>query len=181
LARHAETVTLLTVVAQAVATIALGLLGASGVAKLVDPEPTTGALRAARLPASNRLTRLLATVEIVVAIAALSVGGPSVLGAAVLYTGFGLFTFGALTRRFPLQSCGCFGRADTPPSSLHIAFNVVAAIGLFSLSIVGRSPIDWTLPAVELSLFAGFSVIGVGASYLLLTQLPQLMSLVDTR
>jgi hypothetical protein len=64
-----ETVTLLTVVAQAVATIALGLLGASGVAKLVDPEPTTGALRAARLPASNLLTRLLATVEIVVAIA----------------------------------------------------------------------------------------------------------------
>lgn len=168
-------------VAQAVATIALGLLGASGVAKLVDPEPTTGAMRAARIPASNPLSRLLATVEIVVAIVALSVGGPTVVGAAILYAGFAVFTLSALTRRAPLQSCGCFGREDTPPSSLHIAFNGVAALALFSLAILGHNPVDWTLPAVELGLYGGFSIIGVGASYLLLTRLPQLMSLVGTR
>ena len=168
-------------VAQAVATIALGLLGASGVAKLVDPEPTTGAMRAARLPASNLLTRLLATVEIVVAVLALAVGGPSVVGAAVLYTGFGLFTLAALTRRFPLQSCGCFGREDTPPSSLHIAVNLVAAIALFSLPILGFNHVDWTLPALDLGLYTGFSMVGVAASYLLLTRLPRLMNLVGTR
>jgi len=168
-------------VAQAAATIALGLLGASGVAKLVDPEPTTGAMRAARLPASNLLSRFLATVEIAVAAVALSVGGSTVLGAAILYAGFAVFTFGAITRRVPLQSCGCFGREDTPPTSLHIAFNLVAGLALFSLPILGHDPVDWTLPAVELGLYGGFTLAGVVASYLLLTRLPQLMRLVGTR
>ena len=84
------------VVAQAVATIALGLLGASGIAKLIDPEPTTGAMAAARLPSSNLLTRLLGSAELVVAFGALAVGGRlPVAAGALFYLAFGVFTSAA--------------------------------------------------------------------------------------
>jgi len=169
------------VVAQAAATIALGLLGASGVAKLVDPDPTTGAMRAARLPASNLLSRMLATAEVVAAVSALVFGGVAVLGAALLYAGFAVFTFSALTNRIPLQSCGCFGREDTPPTIAHVVFNTVSALALFALPIIGVGPVDWALPNPELALYGGFAVVGVAASYLLLTRLPQLMTAVRPR
>lgn len=165
-------------VAQAIATIALGLLGASGVAKLADPEPTTGAMRAARLPASNLLSRLLAIGEVVAAVTALIIGGVTVLAAAGLYAGFAVFTFSALTNRIPLQSCGCFGREDTPPTIVHVLFNAAAAFALFALPVLGVGPVDWSLPITELALYGGFAVVGVAASYLLLTRLPQLMTAV---
>ncbi len=164
-------------VAQAVATIALGLLGASGVAKLINPEPTTGALDAARLPSSNILSRLLGTVETVVAVAALSVGGSlALLAASGLYLAFAVFTFSALMNRIPLQSCGCFGREDTPPTSIHIVYNVVSAVTIGVL-VFGPAPIDWTAGTLQLALYLVFAAIGVYASYLLMTRLPQLLEL----
>lgn len=164
-------------VAQAVATIALGLLGASGVAKLIDPEPTTGAMDAARLPSSNILSRLLGVIEMVVAVAALAVGGwPALLAATGLYLAFAVFTFSALLNRIPVQSCGCFGRDDTPPTSIHVAYNVVSAITIGML-VAGPAPIDWTMGTIELALYLVVASIGVYASYLLLTRLPQLLEL----
>ncbi len=164
-------------VAQAVATIALGLLGASGVAKLIDPEPTTGAMDAARLPSSNLLSRLLGTVEMVVAVAALAVGGWSaLLAASGLYLAFAVFTFSALINRIPLQSCGCFGREDTPPTSIHVVYNLVSAVAI-GILVTGPAPIDWTTGIIELALYLVFASIGVYASYLLMTRLPQLLEL----
>lgn len=173
--------TLPTVVAQAVATIALGLLGASGVAKLVDPEPTTGAMRAARLPSSNAISQSLGVVEIVAAVAGLAVGGITVLLGAGLYAAFVIFTITALSNRIPLQSCGCFGREDTPPTAVHVAYNAVSALGLLALPLLGADPIDWGLPTTTLALYAGFAAVGVWASYLTLTLLPRLMTPVSHR
>ncbi|MFZ0015524.1 MAG: MauE/DoxX family redox-associated membrane protein [Acidimicrobiia bacterium] len=159
--------------AQAVAAIALGLMATSGVAKFVDPDPTTGAMRAARLPASTPVTYALGVIESTVAVLALVVGGPAVLAGALLYGGFTIFTLAATLYDFPIQSCGCFGRADTPPSRLHVVFNLMATLALGRLAILGMGPIDWSLPAMDLVLFLGFAIAGVFASYLLLAQLPQ--------
>jgi len=168
------------VLAQAVAAIALGLLAASGLAKLVDPEPTTGAMRSARLPASNPVTYVLGTVEVLLALASLAVGGMAVVGTAILYGGFTVFTFAATRKRIPVQSCGCFGRDDTPPSPLHVAFNLVAMVSLLAVASLGVAPIDWSLPGLQLALYLGFTAIGVYVSYLMLSSLPQLLDLSST-
>jgi hypothetical protein len=146
----------------------------SGVAKLADPDPTTGAMRAARLPASTQITYALGLVEATVAALALVAGGPAVVAGALLYAGFTVFTVAAAFRDIPIQSCGCFGRADTPPSRIHVAFNLLATVGLSRLFILGMGPIDWSLPPADLVLFLGYAVAGVFASYLLLARLPQL-------
>jgi hypothetical protein len=174
------TVTLPMVVAQAVAAISLGLLAASGIAKLVDPAPTTGAMKAARLPASRSVSYALGLVEAVTAFIVLVAGGLAVLVAAVLYLAFAIFTFGALRKRIPVQSCGCFGRDDTPPSAIHVVYNTVASISLFALAALSYAPIEWSLPAGELALYLSFTVIGVVASYLVLTRLPQMVAMTET-
>jgi len=169
--------TLRPVVAQAVAAIALGLLGASGVVKLIDPDPTTGAMGAAGLPSSRSLSRSLGLFEILTAIVALSVGGAAVIAGAGLYASFAAFTSFALYKRLPIQSCGCFGRDDTPPTRLHLGYNVVACVALLALAVLDVAPIDWSLSPVELGLYLGFATIGVYASYLLMARLPQLLEL----
>ncbi|HEX6302005.1 MAG TPA: MauE/DoxX family redox-associated membrane protein [Acidimicrobiia bacterium] len=181
LALDAATVTLPPVVAQAVAAIALGLLGASGIMKLVDPEPTTGAMNVAHLPSSNTLSRLLGLVEIGVAIVALAIAGPSVLLGAGLYAAFAVFTVVAIVSGIPLQSCGCFGKEDTPPTAIHVTFNGFATIALLWVFFSGRGAIDWALPTLELVLYLGFTVIGVYTAYLLMTRLPQALALTSSR
>jgi len=167
--------TLRLVVAQAVAAIALGLLGASGVVKLIDPDPTTGAMGTAGLPSSNTISRLLGIIEAVVAVTALAAVGAAVFVAAILYTAFAVFTTSALLRALPIQSCGCFGREDTPPTVFHVTYNLASALALTALPIMGIDPIVWTLAPLELFLYLGFAAIGVCASYLLLTALPKLL------
>lgn len=166
--------TLPLVVAQAVAAIALGLLAVSGIAKLVDPTPTTGAMRSAKLPSSDSVTYALGGLEVLVAVTALAFGGAFAWGGAVLYGAFAVFTLAALRGQIPLQSCGCFGREDTPPTVLHVGFNMTAALALGTLPLLGLNPIPGELGILELSLYAGFAVTGVFASYLILSSLPQL-------
>lgn len=172
--------TLPEVVAQAVATIALGLLAFSGIAKLADPDPTTGAMRAARLPAAGWISRGLGLIEAVVAVVAvvaLGIGGVAVAAAALLYLSFSVFTFAAVRNRIPVQSCGCFGREDTPPSGVHVVFNALSTVALVFLAITTTPPVDWSMPVVETLLYLGFAVIGVAISLLLLTRLPRLRDL----
>lgn len=158
--------------AQAVSTVALTLLAASGVAKLIDPEPTTGALRAARLPSSRSTVRALGVVEISAAVVGLAWGGPWLLLAVALYAGFTLFTYAAVRHELPIQSCGCFGRDDTPPSWVHVVFNGLSVIALGYLTAVKGSPVPWSEPVVQVLLYSVFGLIGAYLSYLLLAQLP---------
>ncbi len=168
------------VLGQAVAAITLLLLGASGVAKLLDPDPTSGALRAARLPSSRGLSRLLGMVEVAAAALGLSVGAGGLIPAAALYAGFAVFTLAALRNWIPLQSCGCFGRDDTPPSVIHVVYNLVATISLVWLMVTGAAAFPWTAPPLEMILFAVFAGIGAYASYLLLARLPTTLRLART-
>src|SRR5690348_7783572 len=86
------------------------LLALAGVAKLVRPAPTVGALRAVRWPASFLLVRVLGGVEIVVGVVALITGAPAVaLVVALLHVAFAVFVAVAMRAGSPVQSCGCFG------------------------------------------------------------------------
>jgi hypothetical protein len=105
------------------------LLGFAGAAKIVRPGDTARALRLAGLPASRTWVRAGALGEAAVACAALAVPGP-VTGALVAgsYAAFTGFVVVALRRRWPLSSCGCFGKPDTPPTRSHAALNAGASL-----------------------------------------------------
>jgi len=168
------------VVAAAVAAIALGLLGLAGMAKMADSVPTVGALRAARLPSSKSVVRILGLIEVAGSVVGLILGGPWVLGGVVLYAGFAAFTWLALRADLPIQSCGCFGREDTPPSWFHFGFNVASLIALVVVAITGTAviPIDDSVSTPIAYLV--FAAIGVYLAYLLLSRLPQTMALTRT-
>jgi len=104
------------------------LLALAGGMKVLQPASTSGALRAMRLPSSPRVVRTLGGVEIVIALGAgISFERPLLALLAAMYLAFAAFVAAALGAHAPLQSCGCFGRADTPPSIVHLGLNVAAA------------------------------------------------------
>ncbi len=123
---------------QAAATIVLVLLVPSGVAKIINPDPTSGALDTAGLPSTRILVRGLGVIEVVGSVAALAASGIWLLPTTLLYVSFALFTGAAMLDRFPLQSCGCFGSDETPPTGIHVAFNLLAAGSLSYLWASGR-------------------------------------------
>ena len=105
------------------------LLGLAGVSKIARPGDTARALRVAGIPASRGWVRAGALGELVVAVAALAVPCAAT-GALVAgcYAAFTVFVVLALRRRWPLSSCGCFGKPDTPPTSSHAALNAGATL-----------------------------------------------------
>lgn len=166
-------------VAQGITTIALVLLIASGVSKVLDPNPTRGALKAARLPSSRTAVVVLGVLEIVAAVSGMVAGGLWVAPAAALYLGFTFFTFAAVRGQIPVQSCGCFGREDTPPTALHIVYNLSATMAFGYLMITGQPAVPWSDPGIEIALFLGYSLIGAYLSYLVLAQLPRTLSITN--
>lgn len=108
---------------------AAALLAVGGLPKLRRPGPTARALSAMRLPASSLVVRVLGAVEVVIAAGAL-LRGDRVFAALVAasYVGFTVVVGIALLRGGALSSCGCFGRADTPPTRTHLAVSAAAAV-----------------------------------------------------
>ena len=153
--------------------ISLLLLAASGVSKTLDPDPTTGAMRSAGLPGSRGVSRFLGMAEVAAAGAGIAVGGVWVGAAALLYLGFLVFTVAAVRRRLPIQSCGCFGREDTPPTMAHVVFNAVAAVMLSVTALMSESPVPWSEPPAELVLYLLFAMLGAFLAYLVMAQLPR--------
>ena len=158
--------------------IAAALLIVSGGAKLIDPAPTRGALVATGLPNSDRVVYLIGAAEIATALTGTMLGGWTSLGVAAVYLAFAGFVAYALIRRIPIQSCGCFGKADTPPTWSHLAFNVISFAAAIGVTLGGKHPLDvlgdqplWAIP------YLAFVVLGVWVVYLLLTELPRLKSL----
>ncbi|HEX6392522.1 MAG TPA: MauE/DoxX family redox-associated membrane protein [Acidimicrobiales bacterium] len=105
------------------------LLGTAGLAKIARPDTTVRALHVARIPASRNAVRAGAACELAVALAALALPG-AMTGAivALSYAAFTVFVAGALRRRWPLSSCGCFGKPDSPPTITHAALNAGAVL-----------------------------------------------------
>lgn len=155
------------------------LLVISGGAKIFDAAATAGALRAARLPSAPILVRALGLVEIVVGSAGLLFGRAATFGLqASFYAGFAGFVLMALVRRLPIQSCGCFGRSDTPPTWIHFAVNITAmAVALPIGAEVG--PVWDTIadrPGYGLA-YLGYVALGTYLLTIVLTQLPSTLRL----
>lgn len=155
--------------------IAAALLVLSGGSKIVDPAPTRGALDAAGLPAGAWTAPALGGVEIIAGLTGIVFGGWAAASAGLIYAGFGAFVIYALVRRLPIQSCGCFGKSDTPPTWTHVGFNLISAGSGVGLAFSDTAPISllagqpaWGIP------YLGFVAIGVVVVYLLLAELPQL-------
>ena len=141
------------------------LLLAAGAAKAVDPSRTVGALTELGLPVTVTAVRAGGVVEAVIGAATLVVGGRALAGlVGASFAVFAVFVVVALRSGAPIGTCGCFGRADTPPRWGHVALDlVVAAAGLTGLA-TGVSPVVDASPPVIVA-----AVALAAAGYLVLT------------
>jgi hypothetical protein len=152
------------------------VLVAAGVPKLVRPLTTVGALRSVGIPASAALVRCLAAGEVAVGAGAVARGGRvmAVLVAAS-YAVFAAFLVVALRRGGAVSSCGCLGRADTPPTRTHLV--VAALLGLLAAVAVVDPP-GGVVAAVRAGadgvLTLAFAMLAGWLVWLTLAELPRL-------
>jgi hypothetical protein len=126
--------------------VVAALLALAGGLKVVRPAPTSGALRAMGLPSAPVLVRALGLGEILVAVGAgVTFARPLLTLLAAAYLAFAAFVMAALSAKTPLQSCGCFGQVDTPPSTVHVGLNLVAAGTAFAAALTGTPALGDTL------------------------------------
>jgi hypothetical protein len=106
------------------------LLVVAGVPKVRDPLPLVRAVRTAGLPLGRTSVRVLAALEVLVGVWAVAAPGRLVAGlVAAAYLVFTAFVLWTLRRGGFLTSCGCFGKADTPPTRSHAFVTGAAAVG----------------------------------------------------
>lgn len=107
---------------------AAALLVVAGVPKVRDPWPLVRATRSVGLRVGPGVVRAFAVAEVLLGV--LAVIRPSSWSAglvAAAYLGFTGFVVRALRRGGVLESCGCFGTADTPPTWPHAGVTLAAA------------------------------------------------------
>jgi hypothetical protein len=140
--------------------VAAALLALAAPGKWRRPADTGRALRAAGLPGSRLVVRLLAVGEVALALAVLLAPSRPVLALlALAYLAFGGFVVRALRAGTPLASCGCFGRPDTPPTRVH-----VAVVGLLAATAAGATATGAAgLGAVLASPWAGLPLLAAVA------------------
>jgi len=115
------------------------LLAVAGVPKVRDPGDLVRAVRSVGMPFGRASVRAFAVAEVAVAVAALVAPGRlTALLLAAMYAGFTAFVGLALRRGGVLSSCGCFGRADTPPTRAHAL--VTGAAGVVGLLVATDPP-----------------------------------------
>lgn len=108
---------------------AAALLVVGGAPKIWAPADTARALRQLRLPVNRPAVRVLGTLEVLTGLAALTwTSSLPALGVAGWYAAFTVVVALALRTDKPLASCGCFGKADTPPTRTHLALVAAAAV-----------------------------------------------------
>ena len=153
------------------------LLAVAGGAKLRDPLALVRALRSVGIAAPHLLVRAVATAELVLGLAAIGSGSrAAAAGVAVSYAVFTAFVLLALRRGGVLASCGCFGKADTPPTRTHVAVTgaLAAVAGGVAVRPVGALPdLLREQPGTGLPLLLTSAVVAVTA-YLVLALLPAL-------
>lgn len=138
---------------------AAGLLVLAGAPKILDPGDLVRALRSVGLRVPPLLVRLFALTEVVAGLTAIALPGPAPFAAvALLHAGFTVFVLVALTRGGVIASCGCFGRADTPPTRAHAAVTGLLALASGALAVTGPPDAWWdagVAPALATALLAG--------------------------
>lgn len=115
------------------------LLVSAGAPKVADPKPLVRAVRTAGLPFGPATVRAFAAAEVLSGIAAVVWPGRLTGGLlAAMYGLFSAFVAIALARGGVLESCGCFGQADTPPTRSHLAVTILFVLA--GLALVAAPP-----------------------------------------
>ena len=154
------------------------LLGVAGLAKIRRPGPTAVALRSAGLPGSTTLARIIGATELVVAVLALAVGGPSTaLVVAAAYVAFASVSI-RLVARSATGGCGCFGDESAPVTNLHVCLNLAAAVlaGLAALWPTDGLPALVADEPAASAILVGLIAVGVGLGQAAFTALPDLLA-----
>lgn len=105
------------------------LLVVAGAPKVLDPLPLVRAIGSVGLPFGVGIVRAFAGAETLLGVVALV--WPTRWSAALValaYLGFTAFVVLALRRGGVLESCGCFGTPDTPPTWAHAVVTCGAAV-----------------------------------------------------
>lgn len=120
------------------------LLVVAGVPKVGDPLPLVRALGSVGVRVPGVAARLFAVVEVLLGAAAVVTPVRAVAaGVALLYAGFTAFVLVALSRGGVVESCGCLGRADTPPTLGHALTTGTLAVGAALLTITTPATDAW--------------------------------------
>jgi hypothetical protein len=110
-----------------------------GALKLVDPSGTVGAMRALGLPLGTDRVRVLAGAEVILGMLAWSVSSRVLTALVALsFAAFFGVTVLALVRKVPIDSCGCLGRLETPPSWRHLVVLGLGFLGALGVTINPR-------------------------------------------
>lgn len=163
---------------------AAALLVVAGVAKGRDPAATRVALRVAGLPAGAVVARLVGAAEVVIGVAALTVGGPvAAAGVAAAHLGFAGFSHRLHRASRGRAGCGCFGRASAPVTRLHVWVNVAVAVAVASTL---ADPVGGVADVVRHSPWSGgpllaLAVLQAWMVAVTLTVLPQVQAAVHAR
>jgi hypothetical protein len=162
--------------------IAAALLVVGGAFKAVDPADSAHALAVLGVPRARVLVRVGGAVEVAVGVCALLVGGPvfAVL-VAVSYAAFAGFVLVALHAGRPISSCGCFGKVDTPPSTVHVVIDLAAAVVAVVVAVAGDTvALSKVLAAQPLAgvPFVLLLLVGMYAVFLAFTALPKTLAAV---
>ncbi len=161
--------------------IAAALIALGGASKTVSPNDTANAVRGVGLPGSPVLVRLGGALEAAIGVFAIVSGGRVAAAlVAASYLGFSAFVAVALARGVPIATCGCFGKADTPPSLVHLVFDLLAAVAALALVVDptgGIADVVVAQPLLGIP-YLLLVVTGVYLSFIALTVLPRTLALV---
>lgn len=166
--------------------IAAVLVACGGALKAWQPTETAGALAAAGVRMPGRISlrsvvRLGGIAEVVVGLGALVTGGPVFAALLALsYAAFAAFVAVALRRRIPISSCGCFGKVDTPPSTVHVVIDGLAAVVAAAAAVVGGVALPDVVADQPLAGVPYLLLVAVGCylAFLAFTALPKTMAAV---
>jgi len=124
--------------------ILAGVIAVGGAAKIVSPDGFSSLLRTLGLPSGRGLARASGVAEVALGATALVVGGT--IAAALVAATYAVFAIVVvLARRAGAESCGCFGAATAPPSSVHVVVNAVSAIIAIAAAIGGPASLTDSL------------------------------------
>lgn len=127
---------------------AAGLLVVAGAPKVLDPGDLVRALRSSGLRLPSWGVRLFAAAEVVAGLAAIAAPGPVTMSAvALLHAVFTGFVVLALARGGVVASCGCFGRADTPPTRAHAGVTSFFALAAAMVALAPPTQPWWSTGA----------------------------------
>lgn len=138
---------------------AAGLLVVAGLPKVLDPGDLVRAVRSVGPRVHPLLVRAFALAEVLAGSAAILLPGrPAFAAVAVLHAGFTAFVLVALSRGGVIASCGCFGRADTPPTRAHAFVTGLLALAAAGLTVAPPADPWWSaglVPGAVTILLAG--------------------------